>query len=212
MKHSITWSQALSFRLHRHCLAGQNRPTDPVTVCQNMYGMQAQVMSAAELQFWTRVPSLHSTQIHTALWDDRTLVKSSLMRQTLHIIAAADFATCISALKTSRMAVLERIMARYGNITQEETDEINAAIVEALASGPMTQPKLKEKVLAITGKKIRKYMEYAWSIQLFRPALVQGLICYGPDQGKKSTFVRVDQWLPKQKRVAERKAKQILLR
>jgi hypothetical protein len=211
MKHSVTWSQVLSFRLHRHGLAGQDRPTDPATVCRNIYGMQAQVMSAAELQFWTRMPGLHCDQIHSALWEKRSLIKSSLMRQTLHIIAAADFAICISALTASRMAVLQRIMTRYGNITQEETDEINAAILEALAAGPMTQPELKEKVLAITGKKIKKYMEYAWSIQLFRPALVQGLICYGPDQGKKSTFVRVDQWLPKQKKIAEQKAKQILL-
>lgn len=55
-------------------------------------------------------------------------------------------------------------------------------------------------------------MKVAWGIQLFRPALVEGLICYGPERDKKATFVRVDQWLPEQRVVDEQEAKQILLR
>jgi uncharacterized protein YcaQ len=55
-------------------------------------------------------------------------------------------------------------------------------------------------------------MKLAWNVQLFRAALVDGLICYGPEQNNKATFVRADRWLPKQKVVAEAEAKQILLR
>jgi hypothetical protein len=34
-----------------------------------------------------------------------------------------------------------------------------------------------------------------------RPAILEGLICYGPPRGAEATFVRVDRWLPKQKTI-----------
>jgi len=34
-----------------------------------------------------------------------------------------------------------------------------------------------------------------------RPAIVEGLIVYGPSRGAAATFVRVDQWLPRQKKI-----------
>jgi len=44
---------------------------------------------------------------------------------------------------------------------------------------------------------MRVWLKYAWSAM--RPAIVEGLICYGPPRGAQATFVRVDQWLPSQK-------------
>lgn len=41
---------------------------------------------------------------------------------------------------------------------------------------------------------------------------MEGLVCYGPDRGQEVTFVRVDQWLPKQREVSEQEVKQVLLR
>jgi len=103
-------------------------------------------------------------------------------------------------------------MSRYGDVTVEEAEALTEIIVEALHAGPLTQPELRKQILPKVGKKMKRYMELAWSIQTFRPALVQGLICYGPASGKKATFVRADQWLPKQKNVSELEAKKILLR
>src|SRR5207302_2243308 len=40
-------------------------------------------------------------------------------------------------------------------------------------------------------------LQYAWSAM--RPAILEGLIVYGPPRGAEAMFVRVDQWLPKQK-------------
>ncbi len=107
------------------------------------------------------------------------------------------------------MEALRRIMSRFG-ITQNEADGMTGAVVEALRAGLMTQRELTEQIKSKVGKKARKWMELVWSV--FRPALVEGLICYGPDRGQEVTFVRVDQWLPKQKEVDEQEAKQALLR
>jgi hypothetical protein len=214
MKH-FKWPQIAAFRLTRHHLAEPHQ-ANLVTVCQNVCGMQAQLQSAAEMQFWARRRdrdghSLTQADIHAALYKNRTLVKTSLMRQTLHLIPAVDFYIYINALKQSRVEALRKIMSRFG-ITPKDADAMTQSIVEALHAGPMTQRELMEQIIPKVGKKVKKYLELAWSIQMFRLALVEGLICYGPERGKKATFLRVDQWLPKQKAVDERVAKQILLR
>jgi len=45
-----------------------------------------------------------------------------------------------------------------------------------------------------------------------RQAIVEGLICYASGRDQEVTLVRIDQWLPKQRKVSELEAKQILLR
>jgi hypothetical protein len=206
----VEWSQISAFRLTRHHLADQSQ-ADLTTVCQNVCGMQAQLMAAAEMQLWARRHNLIRADVHSALWESRALVKTSLMRQTLHLIPAGDFSIYINALKRSRVEALRKIMSRFG-MTQKDSDAMTESVVEALRAGPMTQPELIEQILPKAGKKMRTYMEVVWSIQIFRPALVEGLICYGPERGKKATFVRVDQWLPQPRAVDEQEAKQILLR
>jgi uncharacterized protein YcaQ len=207
---SYKWPQIAAFRLARHHLADRQQ-TNLTTVCQNICGMQAQLMAAAEMQLWARLHDLTRADIQAALWKSRTLVKTSCMRQTLHLIPASEFSIYISALKKSRIEALLRIMAKFG-ITRKAAEAMTGAIVEALHAGPMTQPELIKQIMPKVGKQMRAYMEQTWSIQMFRLALVEGLICYGPESNKKATFVRVDQWLPPQKKVSARAAQQILLR
>lgn len=157
---------------------------------------------------WARRHDLTREEIRAALYKNRTLVRTSVMRQTLHLIPARDFSTYINALKPSRMAALWNIMSQFG-ITPKDVDALNVAIIEALHDGPLPQRELTERVKPQLGKNLRAWMAKVWSI--LRPAIVEGLICYGPGQGNGATFVRVDQWLPKQKLVGESAAKQILL-
>src|SRR5215470_5320190 len=74
-----------AFRLRRHHLLDQVA-ADPVTICGDICGVQAQVMSAAQLQFWARNHAITPAMVNEALWQRRSLVKTSLMRQTLHLI------------------------------------------------------------------------------------------------------------------------------
>ncbi len=204
-------SYASAFRLSRHHLADDQQP-NIATVCRDICGAQAQLLSAAELQLWARNHRLTRAEVHAALWQTRALVKTSLMRQTLHVISAEDFSIYIAALNRSRTQALLRNMSKYAGLTPKEIAELNNLIVEALRAGPMTQPELLHRIKPQAGKRVHKWAEIAWSIQIFRSALVEGLICYGPESGRKPTFVRVDRWLPNQKPVAENEAKPILLR
>src|SRR5438128_8510734 len=210
-QHFVEWSQVAAFRLRRHHLAG-NSQADLAEVARDVCGAQAQVMSAAEIALWTRNHKLTAEAIHSALWKDRALVKTSCMRGTLHLLTAADFPIYITALKSSRIRQTLHIMARYG-VTQREAREVTEAVMKGLRGGPVTKRELTERVLSLglAGKKAKLWFEQsAWGVA--RLAIVEGLVCYGPDQGQQVTMVRVDQWLPEQTKVSESEAGRILLR
>ena len=210
MKHFLERSQISAFRLTRHHFVDKNL-ADLTTVCRNVCGIQSQVMAAAQMALWARMHGLTRTDIHSTLWKSRTLVKTSCMRQTLHLLPAADFSIYINALRRSRVEALRRIMSKFG-ITQKEFDGMNEAVMEALSASPMTQGELTDQIASKVGKNVRTWMEHVWSVVRLRPAIVEGLICYGPDRGQEVTFVRVDQWLPRQREVSAQEAQQVLLR
>lgn len=201
-------TQVAAFRLTRHHLAGARRGivTD---VCRDVCGIQAQLMASAEMAIWARKRDLARSEVSAALWERRTLVKTSCMRQTLHLIPSADFSIYIQALKRSRVAMVRRIMSRFG-ITDREAAELNAAVADALHGGPLTKKEVTAHVRPKMGKRVKAWMDLFWSA--VRPAIVEGLVCYGPDRGAETTYVLAENWLPKQKRVSEQDAKRILLR
>ena len=168
--------------------------------------------SAAELQLWARIDGLVRKEIYSALLESRTLVKTSCMRHTLHLIPAAEFFVYINALRPSRIRELRRIMAYFG-VTEKDADGVTEAVVDALSGGPMTRRELTEQSLSRmkTGKKVRAWFEQSWW-GVIRQGMVEGLVCYGPERDGEATYVRVDQWLQKQKNVPEREAQQVLLR
>ena len=184
-----------SFRLRRHHLL-DNPPADAVTISRDMCGVQAQIMSAAYLQLWTRNHALTRAGIEDALWKTRTLVKTSLMRQTLHLIPTDEFAIYIAALRPSRFAQAMRVMDRCG-ITRAESEAIIPLIMETLSSGPLRRPAIAAAIRPKASKQVRFWMENSWS--LVRLPVAEGLICYGRGEGNEIVFIRTDHWLPKLK-------------
>ncbi len=204
---AISAAQINSFRLQRHHLLDP-KGKDMVAICRDVCGVQAQIMSAAHLQLWARNPALTREAIEDALWKKRSLVKTSLMRQTLHLIPSDEFSLYIEATKRSRIAAVLRIMARF-KITAEEAHDFSSVIVDALASGPLGRAAIIAAVQPKASKRMRAWMEKVWSI--VRIPVAEGRICYGAGEGNQTTFIRTDQWLPKFKPVEEHAAKLALL-
>jgi len=184
-----------SFRLRRHHLL-DDAPADVVTISRDMCGVQAQVMSAAYLQLWTRNHAITRAQVETELWKSRTLVKTSLMRQTLHLIPTDEFALYIAALKPSRVAQALRVMARCG-IEREEAEAVTPLIMDALSAGPLRRAAINAVVRPKVSKRVRSWMGKVWSI--VRLPVAAGLVCYGAGENNDVSFIRVDHWLPKVK-------------
>jgi len=186
-----------SFRLRRHHLLEDSaQKQDAVTICRDMCGVQAQIMSAAYLQLWTRNHAITRPEIDSALWKTRTLVKTSLMRQTLHLIPTDEFPLYIAALRPSRFAQAMRVMERCG-ITRDESEALIALIMETLSAGPLSRPAIAAAIRPKASKQVRFWMENSWS--LVRLPVAEGLICYGRGEGNEIVFIRTDHWLPKLK-------------
>jgi uncharacterized protein YcaQ len=190
------------FRLRRHHLLDDAllddppQDQDPVTISRDVCGVQAQVMSAAYLQLWTRNHAITRAEIESALWKTRTLVKTSLMRQTLHLIPADEFPLYIAALKRCRVAGALRVMARFG-ITRQEGEALTPLIMDALSTGPLGRAAIAAAVRPKVSKRVRAWMENVWST--VRVPVAEGLICYGPGESNEINFIRVDRWLPNRK-------------
>lgn len=211
MPQSIKLQQILAFRLARHHLASPAK-ADPSLLSSGACGIQAQVMSAAEMGLWARDHSLTREKLQAALWKSRSLVKTQAMRGTLHILSTSEYAFYMRALRRSRLRQMRQIMARYG-VSRKTSDRVTEAVLEALSEGPLTRPELTERILAqgLAKGKARAWFEQSWW-GVTRQAMVEGLVCYGPDDGRNVTLVLTEQWLPRQEVVEREQAQMSLFR
>jgi hypothetical protein len=193
--------QIHAFRLRRHHLLDRSAK-DLVTICRDVCGVQAQIMSAAQLQLWARNHAITPEMVNDALWKTRSLVKTSLMRQTLHLVPADEFPLYIAAHQNARAKAVLSIMARC-KITREEADSLTALILEELKAGPAPRAAITAAVRPKVSKRLRVWMDKVWSI--VRLPVIAGLVCYGPGEGNQATFIRTEHWLPAKSRVDEAK-------
>jgi len=172
------------------------KPADVVTLCRDICGAQAQILPAAHLQLWARNHGITRSEIESALWKSRTLVRTHVMRQTLHLIPADEFLVYVAALRGYLLAFALRIMARCG-VTREEADALTELIMETMAAGPRTRAEIRAAVRPRVSKRVRAWMDKVWSI--VRVPVAEGLLCYGSGEGNEVQLVRTDQWLTKLK-------------
>ena len=76
----LEWTQVHAWRLAQHHLLERAERSDMLAVIEHIGGLHAQLMSAAELALWARVQDLQADDVQTALWQERTLIKTWAMR------------------------------------------------------------------------------------------------------------------------------------
>ena len=188
----LTWPQVHAFRLQRHHLDTRAPKKQLTRVVGDIGGAQAQVMSAAELQVASRV-NCRVADVRTALWTDRTLVKTWLMRGTLHLIPAEDLPLYTAAM-SGRWMRLRPSWLKYMQTTESEFWKLANDVGAALDGEPLT----REELIAIVGKgqspHIHEILRSGWGGML-KPAARSGLLCFGPSRGTSVTFVSPREWL-----------------
>lgn len=207
---SFSQKQVSRFRLRRHHLLCRAPSRLSVEVVRDVCGVQAQLMSAAQLALWARVEGLTREDVTRALWKERSLVKTWCVRGASHLLAAVDFPVYVGGLLRNGLPRERRWLARHG-VSQAETEAMVRAIVDALDDEVLTRRELAERVVAALGSKARRWVEHSWG-GIVKLACLQGLVCFGPSRGNEITFVRVDKWLPQLKGMPVEKAEETLLR
>ena len=196
---TLTWDQVAAWRLAQHGLAPRVTFTEAV---RRMIGVQAQVMSAAELALWARVDGLRPAAVQAAFWQDRTLVKTWAMRGTLFLFAAEDVPLVVAARNATASRYWMTYFASYG-IFEPGYQALLAAIPRVLGEEPMTREQLAIAVANHTGITQLQTMltESSWGTA-FKPSAFGGDLCFGPTQGRNIAFVRPSAWLREWREIA----------
>jgi hypothetical protein len=192
---ALQWRQVHAWRLAQHGLAPRFSAQETVAAATRTGGIQAQVMSAAELAVCARVEDCSPRDVQSALFQDHTLVRTWAMRATLHLIAANEIPLYVAARDWQQNARWSNYFAEFG-ISEAQQETYLAAIPYVLEQGPLTRPQLADAVAKHTGlAHFRDFMlSTSWGTPL-KPSAYRGELCFGPGQGKTATFMNPRAWM-----------------
>lgn len=152
--------------------------------------MQAQDAAAAALAVRARSPGLVYSDIESARLDDHSIIRTWMMRGTLHLVAAEDVGWLLALLAPLFIRSNRGRRAELG--LDEETGMRGLRILH---------DQLDQQDL-LTRADIRKSLSAHGipsagqaTIHLIQLAALHGLLCYGPNQGSEPTFVRMEGWV-----------------
>ncbi|MBC2900764.1 winged helix DNA-binding domain-containing protein [Streptomyces cupreus] len=192
---TISWQETSARRLERQFLANAASGGDSVPgIVSAMLGAHAQVLSAAELSIGVRSSGLTRADVRTALWDDRSLVKTHGPRGTVHLLPAHEL-----PLWTAALTAIPSGSASFApdvRVTDEQARQIVAAIGDALDGVCLTIDELSEEVVARTGPwagdLVMPAFQDMWPRwrQVLHRAGQAGALCFGPGRGRKVTYTR----------------------
>lgn len=183
---------ATAFRLERQHLNGRVPRDQTVEVARRLCGVHAQVLSSADLILWARVRGHRPDALGDALWEERSLVKTWLMRGTLHLVPADDLPLYVGAL--DNRGEYQPVWLRAFKVTAAQMERLIEAVGEALDGDCLTREELVEAVGPRVGMTLAKRLRSGWG-EFLKPAARRGALCFGPSRGQNVTFVRPDRWL-----------------
>ena len=193
---ALKWHQVHSWRLSQHGLFPRLNSRDVVGVVTRTAGIQAQVMSAAELALCTRVEGISPHDVRSALWQERTLVRTWAMRGTLHLLSVSELPLYVAARDWQLSASWSKYFAEFGMTTAAQQEAFLSAIPHVLEQGPLTRQQLAEAVAKHTGiAQIRDFiLSESWGSPL-KPSAYRGELSFGPGQGQNGTFMNPRVWI-----------------
>ncbi len=190
----LTWPQVLAFWLQRHYLEERAARGDLLAVVSRICGLHAQVMSSAELAAAARIDGLDPDDVSTALWQERTLVKSWAMRWTLHLFSADDYPLYLAAFRAFGYFWRETWLTSLG-ITADDMNALLDGFRATLTDEGLTREELADALVQRTGQShLRDGLLYAFGT-LLKPGAYQGHLVFGPSSGRNVTFVNPHHWL-----------------
>jgi hypothetical protein len=179
----VSWDEVRASRFARSHLAVRAPGSALVEVARDVCGIHAQVLGSAELQLAARVEGIVQADVREALWESRVLAKTWTTRGTLHIHPADELSLWTAALRA---------------VEDGEDPAVTAAIGEALRGRRLTREQLADAVVERVGPEPRERLASGWGWFL-GDAAAAGLLCFGPPEGSRVTFVHPEDWLGPQR-------------
>ncbi|KPK98013.1 MAG: hypothetical protein AMJ90_10055 [candidate division Zixibacteria bacterium SM23_73_2] len=179
----FTLKQINLFTLKSHFLFDNAEKSDLVKVVDQICGLNAQTARAPYISLWSRIKNFKKDQLKKALYKDKTLVKTWLMRGTVHIVSARDFPVYQKALRNSLVGGWERFLKKKEMVlAPREKKKLFQKTLDILSRKSLT---IKELLPEIKGV-LKGYSEDEEKIFLgraLRALSYLGIICHGEPTG-----------------------------
>ena len=176
-------------RLANQRLAGASAQS-PEELVRWFGAVQAQDYPGALWAIGLRVSDSTATDVEAAI-EARRIVRTWPMRRTLHFVPAEDVRWMLRLLAAR---VISASAGRYRQLGLGEADFKRAARIltralrgEQRLTRPEAYATLARGGVDPSGQR---------GIHLLAHLAQQGLLCFGPHQGKQPTFVLLDEWVP----------------
>ena len=188
-KVSLTWQQALSWRMERQLL-------DPVGsesvagVVRRLGAVLSMDESLAELAVRTRRTTSHPGELATALAEGM-VVKAFAFRGSMHYLAPEDGGIYLALRSAGRQWELPSWVDYY-RLAPSDWPAFRAAVREALSEGPLT---VRELGAVVTRRPAYRHLRPVFDDgagTLLKPLTWQGDMSLGPPREGQHTFQRLD--------------------
>jgi hypothetical protein len=130
---TLTLRQLNRATLARQLLLGRERMA-PMEAVERLGGLQAQEPKPAFAALWTRLEGFERAQLHDAL-ERRSVVRGTMMRATLHMTSAGDYAALRAALQPMLTGAMNGILRQRGDV---DLARVLPAARELLGERPRT--------------------------------------------------------------------------
>jgi hypothetical protein len=165
---------------------------DPAAIARAVCTVQAQSFDAARHQLRVRSVGLTAADVNRAFEVERSVVRTWLMRGTLHLAAADDVRWMLDLLGPNANRLGERRRIELG-LDEARCRRGVKVLRAALAHGPLARRQIRERLVAdgVLHEPIGQSL-----IHLLFHAASLGVICSGPRVGRDDSFVLLDDWVP----------------
>lgn len=159
-------------------------------VARAIAGAQAQDEYAGPLTFRSRSRRLTTADVDRARTEDRSLLRTWLMRKTVHLIPTDDAGWMLPLFEPGIEKWSRRRLEQLGMPPRAQEKALRE-IARALDSeGPITRSEMGDRLAA---KGIESDTQTRG--HLVGLAITSGLACLGPDKGARRCLVRREEWL-----------------
>ena len=157
-----------------------------------MTAVQAQDFLSSLWAIGIRVKNACETDIEDAI-TDKSIVRTWLLRGTLHFVSSQDIRWILDLISPRIIAgnakSLEKNLQLDNNVFQKSCE----VIIKALEGGKYLIRKDLYNVLKSADISVSDMR----GIHILHRLALEGVICFGPRNGKQHTFVLLDEWIPK---------------
>ena len=195
---TISMEKVRQLYLIKHHLLKKAGRKNLVKVVGDVCGLHAQAATSPYLALWSRVEGFEDQLLDKALYEDRSLVKTWVMRGTLHIVPSAELPIYNRSLRRMWFEHHGRFMRapEWPSIEQRRA-LIYPRIMQALTQKPLKRKDLCDKVRFLLKDDSQPYERLfsGWG-GILKETAYEGLTVHAEPCERESCFARLGQWLP----------------